>query len=126
MLSTMERDRVMASRACGESETGAPWRATAITSAGETPAGPTVTVAAGVRIGGTGRELGAGQQRCDRVRTGQGVDVRCGQMGAVVGTGRVQLDREPHPVARAQLVRVDPQAQPGAPPGGEDGAGLVR
>ena len=47
------------------------------------------------------------------------------EVGAVVDARRPQLDGEPHPRPRPELVAVDPQTQPGRPAREQDGAGLV-
>ena len=47
------------------------------------------------------------------VAAGQRVDVGVGQVGAVVGAGGAQLDRELHAGPGGQLVGVHPQPQPG-------------
>ena len=48
---------------------------------------------------------------------GQRVDVVVGQVRAVVGRGAPQLDGELHARAGPELVGVQPQAEPGGPPG---------
>ena len=55
---------------------------------------PASSKPARVRVRRAGGELGPGQQRGHSGRTGQRVDVGVGQMGAVVGAGRAELDRE--------------------------------
>ena len=56
---------------------------------------------------GAGGELRAGQQGGDRVAVRQGVHVGVGEVGAVVGGGRVQLDGELDAGAVGELVGVD-------------------
>ena len=56
---------------------------------------------------------------------GERVDVRAGQVGAVVDARGAQLDGQRHPRAGAELVAVHPQAQARRAAGLEDGAGLV-
>lgn len=92
---------------------------------GERDGGPRVEEAAGVGPGGAGGELRARKQRGHRVALAERVDVRVGEVGAVVGRRGVELDGELDAGAVRQLVGVDPGVQPLGAARREDGAGLV-
>ena len=78
-----------------------------------------------VRVGLPRRELHPGQQRGDRPRVAERVDVRVGQVGAVVDRGQPELGGEQHAGARAELAGVQPALQAVRRPGPEHRAGLV-
>ena len=79
---------------------------------GQGDRGAGVQQPAGVRLGGAGGELGAGQQGGHRVAAApERVDVGVGEVGAVVGGGRVEFDGELDAGAVAELVGVDPRMQ---------------
>ena len=71
---------------------------------------------AGVGVGLPGRELDAGQQRRDGAGVAQRVDVVVVEVGAVVDRDQAELGGEPDAGAGAELVGVQPAAQPGAAP----------
>ncbi|MDH6189065.1 hypothetical protein M2168_002097 [Streptomyces sp. CZ24] len=75
--------------------------------------------------GARGGELGARQQGGDGPAGGEGVHVGVGEVGAVVGAGRVELDGELDAGAVAELVGVHAWDEPPGASGGEDGAGGV-
>ena len=71
-----------------------------------------------VRIGRSGRELDAREQRRHRRirRCGERVHVGVGQEGAVIDAGCAELHRELNTGARPELVAVHPQVEPGPRP----------
>lgn len=84
-----------------------------------------VEEAAGVRPLGAGGELGAGEQRGDGPAVRQGVHVRVGEVGAVVGARGVEFDGELDAGAVRELVGVDTRVQARRLARREDRAGLV-
>ena len=86
---------------------------------GQGDGGTGVEDATGVGPVRTGGELGAGEQCGDGVALSERVEVRFGEVGAVVGRRGVQFDGQLDAGSVAELVGMDPRVQPLGEAGGD-------